>query len=126
MIYGIGIDICEVHRFERLVKKQAFLNKVFTVNEIEYCSRHGNSEQNYAARFAAKEAFVKAMGTGFGRKGISLKEIEILKDELGKPYIKLHGKTQDSVYEDGDKNILLSISHEEKTAVAVVIIENEK
>lgn len=125
-MYGIGIDICEVQRFDRLIDNETFLKKVFTVEEVKYCLKQRSPGQFFAARFAAKEAFVKAMGTGIGRKGISLKEIEVKKDGLGKPYIELYGDTKSAVYEDGKKSILLSISHEAKAAVAVVLIEQEK
>lgn len=117
----IGIDICEVKRFEKLVKDHSFLSRVFTEAEIEYCIKKKNCCQNFAVRFAAKEAFSKALGTGL-KSGIKLKEIEILKDDEGKPIIKLYDKTKLFYESRFNKNIHLSLSHEKSLAVAVVIL----
>ena len=120
---GIGIDICNVKRFERLTENNSFINKIFTENEIIYCnSRKRKKSEVFAVRFAAKEAFAKALGTGF-RKGISLKEIEIKKDELGKPSIVLYGNTKDFFESQVGGTIYLSLSHEKETAIAMVVIE---
>ena len=120
---GIGIDICNVKRFERLTENNTFINRIFTENEIIYCnSRKRKKNEAFAVRFAAKEAFSKAIGTGF-RKGVSLKEIEIKKDELGKPSIILYGNTKDFFDNKIGGTIYLSLSHEKEIAVAVVIIE---
>jgi len=120
---GIGVDICNVKRFERLTENNSFINKIFTENEIIYCnSRKRKKSEVFAVRFAAKEAFAKALGTGF-RKGISLKEIEIKKDELGKPSIVLYGNTKDFFESQVGGTIYLSLSHEKETAIAMVVIE---
>ena len=118
----IGIDICDVTRFDRLSANEAFLHKVFTDNEIAYCSSSKNSSQRFAARFAAKEAFSKAVGTGFG-KDVSFCEVEVVKSEAGQPAIKLYGRTAEFFAEKfAGKQINLSISHEKTVAVAVVVL----
>ena len=124
-MFGIGIDICDVQRFERLQKNKAFIERIFSDNEIEYCTnKRKASAQSFAARFAAKEAFLKALGTGIG-KGIRLKEIEVRNNQSGSPGIILHGKSRETVKKLKTGNIQVSISHEKNTAVAVVIIEKE-
>lgn len=120
-MYGIGIDICEVKRFDRLKQDERFLQRIFSENEILYCSKLKRSSEAFAVRFAAKEAFSKAIGTGIA-KGVSLSEIEIKKEESGKPYISLTGNTLDLFNKLGDKKIHLSLSHEKTSAVAVVVI----
>lgn len=125
MIFGIGIDIIEVSRIERQISKEksSFVSKIFTEQEIEYCERKiKNKAQNYAARFAAKEAFFKAMGTGW-RDGLSWKEIEIENNELGKPDLVLSGKSKQLAEENQISKIHVSLSHIKETAVAVVILE---
>jgi len=119
---GVGIDICEVSRFDRLKTNQAFLDRVFTQNEQNYCMPKKRSSESLAARFAAKEAFSKAVGTGISN-GISLDEIEIINDELGRPSICLSGKTKETIEKNGIIKIHVTISHEKSLAVAVVIIE---
>jgi holo-[acyl-carrier protein] synthase len=121
-MFGIGIDICEVHRFDRLKEKKGFLEKIYSQEEIDYCMANKTSSQNLAVRFAAKESFLKALGTGL-RKGVHLKEIIIEKDELGKPYIKLIGETRETFDKMGLSRIQLSLSHEKNNAIALVIIE---
>ena len=123
MIYGIGIDNIEVNR----VKKQfdednGFKEKIFTSKEIEYCETKANRSLNYAARFAAKEAFFKALGTGW-RNGMAFNEIEVVNDDLGKPLICLYGKTKKIVEENNLTNIQVSLSHIKDFATAVIIIE---
>ena len=124
MIYGIGLDIIEVSRIEKQIssERKRFQQMLFTENEIKYCEHKRNKSQNYAARFAAKEAFFKAIGTGW-RNGTGWKEIEIVNDELGKPEIVLHGKAKKIIEENGISNIFVSLSHLKETAVAVVILE---
>ncbi|MBQ3922589.1 MAG: holo-ACP synthase [Spirochaetales bacterium] len=118
----IGIDICDVTRFDKLSANDAFLHKVFTDDEIAYCGTSRNASQRFAARFAAKEAFSKAVGTGFG-KSVSFSEVEVIKSEAGQPAITLHGKTAQFFSEEfAGKQIHLSISHEKTMAVAVVVL----
>jgi holo-[acyl-carrier protein] synthase len=119
---GIGTDICEVQRFDRLKENRSFLERIYSEKEIKYCGNRKASSQCFAARFAAKEAFAKALGTGI-RKGIHLKEIEIENDELGKPFINLSGETKDTFEKLGCRSIHISISHEKTMAIAMVVIE---
>jgi holo-[acyl-carrier protein] synthase len=121
-IFGIGVDIESNERIENMIKKWGdhFLERVFTKNEIAYCRLKRNASPSYTARFAAKEALLKAMGTGL-RDGYRWKDIEILNDPLGKPSFKLHGKVQITL----KNNVcFLSISHTHLCAVAYVLIEN--
>ena len=124
LIFGIGIDIIEVARMEKQISDggSSFQKRIFTENEITYCEQKRNKAQHYAARFSAKEAFFKAIGTGW-RNGLTWKEIEVLNDDLGKPNIFLHGKTKQFIEDNHIKNIHLSLSHLKETAVAVVILE---
>ena len=125
-ILGTGIDIVENYRLKKLLlkKKSNFKNKIFTNNEIAYCEKKSNITNCYSKRFAAKEAFVKALGTGF-RKNINFKDIEVLKNRYGKPYILINKKVINKVktsFKVKKFNILLSISDEVKYSIASVII----
>ena len=125
-ILGTGIDIVENYRLKKLLlkKKSNFKNKIFTNNEIAYCEKKSNITNCYSKRFAAKEAFVKALGTGF-RKNINFKDIEVLKNHYGKPYILINKKVINKIktsFKVKKFNILLSISDESKYAIASVII----
>lgn len=123
MIVGTGIDMIEVSRVgEKVAKENGFKSKVFSQNEIRFCESKKNSDQNYAARFAAKEAFLKATGLGL-TAGYELHEIEIMNDDLGKPEIKLHGNFAKLALKNEWKKIHLSLSHVQTMACAVVIIE---
>lgn len=125
LIAGIGTDIIEVERIARELKKESKLKeKLFTPFEISYCDPKRHPEQHYAARFAAKEAFFKALGTGW-RYGMEYAEIEIQNNELGKPELQLRGKTKEFADSKGITRINVSISHLNKYATAFVIIENE-
>ena len=125
-ILGTGIDIVENYRIKKLLlkKKSNFKNKIFTNNEIAYCKKKSNITNCYSKRFAAKEAFVKALGTGF-RKNINFKDIEVLKNHYGKPYILINKKVINKIktsFKVKKFNILLSISDETKYSIANVII----
>jgi len=125
LIFGIGIDIIEVARIEKQIsgESNSFVKRVFTTKEIDYCEKKiRNKAQNYAARFAAKEAFFKAIGTGW-RDGLSWQEIEIENDELGKPGLVLSGKSKKLVKDHKISKIHVSLSHIKEIAVAVVILE---
>jgi len=123
MIYGIGTDIIEVGRMQKHLENNAALrNKLFTVLEQEYAEKRATIYQHYAARFAAKEAFFKALGTGY-RFGMAFHEIEVENDELGKPVINLHGKVKEYIEKQGITHIHLSISHVKEMASAFVILE---
>ena len=121
MILGIGTDIIELERVRRSVAKKAFREKVYSQREIEYCEKDLKGER-YAARYAGKEAFLKAMGTGW-IEDIELHSVEILNDEKGKPYIVLSGSVLDRFKAMGGGNIHVSLSHGKETAIAFVIIE---
>ncbi len=123
MIFGIGIDIIEVPRVEKLTKKEdKFVKKIFTQTEIDYCRRFRNGSQNFAGRFAVKEAFLKAMGTGLSN-GLKFNEIETVNDHLGKPEITLYGRTKEIFEERKLKFSHVSIAHLKDYATAVVVIE---
>ena len=123
MIIGIGIDIIEVARIERLLTKQnRFQKRIYTEKEIAYCEMKKNNAQNYAARFAAKEAFLKAIGTGW-RQGVAFREIEVVNNPQGKPEIFLSGKTKEIADNLGITNIQVSLSHLKDYAIAVVTAE---
>ena len=121
MILGIGTDIIENERVRRAVDKPAVLEKAFSPREIEYCTK-GNNIESFAARVAGKEAFFKALGTGWIGE-MKIYEVEILNDELGKPYIVLSGDTLKVFEERGGGKIHISLSHLKEQAVAFVIIE---
>ncbi|ACU59372.1 holo-ACP synthase [Chitinophaga pinensis] len=124
MIYGIGTDIVEVDRIAvKIEKGKGFRDLVFTANEIAYCEQQVHPAQHYAARFAAKEAFLKAMGTGWGHGKINFNEIEIVNNETGKPLLQLTGTAVASYSELQIKQIHVSLSHIKATAVAMVLIE---
>ncbi len=123
MIFGIGTDIIEVSRMERhLINSEALRNKLFTEREQAYANDKASMYQHYAARFAAKEAFFKALGTGY-RFGMAFREIEVINDDLGKPVIHAHGKVKEFIDKQGIKSIHLSISHVKEMANAFVVLE---
>ena len=124
MIYGIGTDLIEVERVaEKIGKKAGFRELVFSKNEIEYCELRTNKYEHYAARFAAKEAFFKAIGTGW-RDGTAFNEIEITNTESGKPELSFLGKTAEAIAKMKLGKISVSLSHLKTMASAIVIIEN--
>lgn len=124
MVLGTGIDLVAVERIRRLIERhgQRFYGRVFTAGEIEYCAGHRDPAPHYAARFAAKEAFLKALGTGLSQ-GTSLKEIDVVRGELGNPQIVLHGRTAEIAEERGVRRLHLSLSHSSGYAVAQVVAE---
>lgn len=123
MIAGLGIDLIEVERVASGISKdEGFRELVFSQKEIDYCETKTNKFEHYAARFAAKEAFFKAIGTGW-IKGTAFNEVEIENDETGKPVLRLLGETQTFMLPWGVIKISLSLSHLQTIASAVVIIE---
>ncbi|MFH1214071.1 MAG: holo-ACP synthase [Candidatus Neomarinimicrobiota bacterium] len=123
MIYGTGIDLIEVERIARQITGETrFREKIFSPQEIAYCEAKPHKAEHYAARFAAKEAFFKALGTGW-RGGLNFAEVEVLNDKLGKPELHFTGKTSELVAEQQFSHIHLSLSHLKSLAVAIVIIE---
>ena len=123
-LYGIGTDIVRISRISKSIKKKSFVNRLFNKDEILKCNKTKNSANCFAKRFAAKEAFSKALGTGVA-KGINFNEIVVLNEKNGKPYIKLIDKTKKIVVNKlkfKNYKISLSLSDEDKYAVAFVTI----
>ena len=122
MIYGIGIDIVKIERMRTVVKKwgQRFLKRVFTEKELTYCFEKKEPYLSLAVRFAAKEALVKAMGSG---APVSLTDIEVMNMESGKPLIKVDGKLKEIFDDKSIKKAHLSLSHVHDYGVACVILE---
>lgn len=120
MIQGLGTDIISIDRIRKSAQRlgEAFLLKVFTQSEIDYCLRHADPYPSFAARFAAKEAAVKALGTGF-RNGLSWKDIEVVKNEEGKPSLSFHGASPPL------GQFFLSMSHCKSYATATVVWVND-
>ncbi len=117
MIKGIGIDIIEIDRIRQAVtKNNRFIDRIFTVNEKEIFEEKNYLPHTIAGFFAAKEAVAKALGTGI--RNMEWKDIEILKDPLGKPYVKLHNNARDLAYSMNIDKVLISISHSKENAVA--------
>jgi holo-[acyl-carrier protein] synthase len=124
MVLAIGIDIVEVDRIEATVARlgQPFLDRVFTPAEIAYCDGRAARFVHYAGRFAAKEAAMKALGTGWG-EGVAWREVEILPSESGAPQLALHGAALARFTALGATRALVSISHTDRNAVAQVLFE---
>lgn len=124
MIFGIGTDIIEVERMQKhLEDNDTLVQKLFTKDEQAYCDKGNKTKwQRYAARFSAKEAFFKALGTGY-RYGMAFHEIEVKNDELGKPFIEPHGVVKEYLEKEKVKVIHLTISHVKAMANAFVILE---
>ena len=123
-IFGIGTDIVDVKRIKKSLKNKLFLSRLFNKDEISKCEKTKNSPNCFAKRFAAKEAFSKALGTGIS-KGINFNEIIVLNEKNGKPFIRLLNKTKKNVEKKINKKkykISLSLSDEKKYAVAFVTI----
>ncbi|HVB04280.1 MAG TPA: holo-ACP synthase [Chitinophagaceae bacterium] len=123
MITGLGADLIEVDRIGlRIAREAGFRELVFSTHEIEYCESKGNPFEHYAARFAAKEAFFKALGTGW-MADTPWNEIEIKNDEAGKPEFCFLGGVQKVMGNIGIQKVLVSLSHLKTIASAVVVIE---
>jgi holo-[acyl-carrier protein] synthase len=122
-VYGVGIDMIEVERVQNsIAREQGFRELVFSAGEIAYCESKANKYQHYAARFAAKEAFFKALGTGW-LKDTAFNEIEIGNDESGKPTLQPIGESAVVINRNGPLKISVSLTHLKIMASAVVIIE---
>lgn len=116
-IYGVGIDIVEIHRIENAINKnKRFLNKIFTEKEIEYFKSKNLNKNTISGNFAGKEAISKAIGTGI--RNYNFKDIEILRDDKGKPFVNVHNNLINICEELKIKEILISISHSKDYAVA--------
>jgi len=125
MIFGVGIDIVEIPRIKKAMESNSkFLEKIFTITELEYLRSRNLRAEYVAGRFAAKEAVAKALGTGF--RGFDFRDIEIDRTTLGKPIVILKGKAKLIAKKEGEYNIHLSISHGQDSAVAYAILDVEK
>ena len=125
MIVGTGIDIAEVHRIAQSIERfgARFLERIFTPAEMSYCDSKANRAERYAARFAAKEAAMKALGTGWNH-GVRWVDCEVVRLPGGRPTMAFHGKAADFAAKLGVKNAALSISHTVDQAIAQVILES--
>jgi holo-[acyl-carrier protein] synthase len=125
VIVGLGVDMEEVSRIREVISRHGriFLDRVFTPGEVAYCERHRDPAERYAARFAAKEAMMKALGTGWS-KGVRWRDIEVTRKPGGRPTIVLHGVAREHADRMGAQHINLSLSHSGNFALAEVILEN--
>jgi holo-[acyl-carrier protein] synthase len=125
LIVGLGVDIAEVPRVRQAIERrgQRFLRRVYTEREIAYCERFKNKFERYAGRFAAKEAAMKALGTGWSN-GVRWVDVEVVREKGGRPTIELGGEAAKIAKKLGVKRISLSITHTEEQALAQVIFES--
>ena len=125
MIIGLGVDISEVGRIKAAIERhgETFLRRLYTPAEREYCERFKNKYERFAGRFAAKEAAMKALGTGWSR-GVRWVDVEVVRQKGGRPTVQLHGEAANIATRLGVKNIALSITHTADQAFAQVIFEN--
>jgi holo-[acyl-carrier protein] synthase len=126
MIVGTGVDIAEVGRIQAAVKRfgDRFLKRVFTPAEVRYCMGKPNAPERLAARFAAKEAGMKAIGTGL-RHGVAWQDVEVLRLPGQRPVLQFHGKAAEFAARLGCKRSHLSLSHTKEQAIAHVILESD-
>lgn len=126
-LLGIGTDIVDVARIEKLLrdKRDEFLARVFSPEEIAYCSQMARPAVHFAARFAAKEALMKAIGTGWA-EGVGFKDIHVTNDPAGKPVLQAQGETKRRLDGLGPSFLWLSLSHTKEYAMAVVVIESKQ
>jgi holo-[acyl-carrier protein] synthase len=123
VIFGVGTDIIEIARIEKMVARgKPYLETVFTDQEIEYCAGKARESQHYAVRYAAKEAALKALNTGW-RDGLGFRDIEVVDDELGKPQLRVHGKVKELFESRHIQRTSISLSHARELAIAVIILE---
>lgn len=124
MILGIGIDLVEIARVERLLERHGARaqQRLFTPGEIEYCSGAGRPGESFAARFAAKEAFFKAVRTGWGQ-GVEWTDVEVVSAPSGAPELRLHGGARRRAHELGARRMHLSLTHSGTAAGAFLILE---
>ena len=124
MIFGIGVDIVQISRIASIRNRwgDRFLQRVFTKQEIKYCFLRKNPSPHLAARFAAKEAFLKALGTGYAQ-GVRWKDIEIIRNSSARPKVELHSRTKTLCQSHGINRIHLSMSHDGDYGLGQVILE---
>ncbi|HUD21948.1 MAG TPA: holo-ACP synthase [Acidobacteriaceae bacterium] len=125
MVLGVGTDLMEIARIQRSVARfgDRFLLRVFTPREIAYCQRKKNAAESFAARFAAKEAGAKALGTGISQ-GIRWLELEVIREPSGKPSLQLTGRAAECARGLGVATVSLSLTHSKDIALAVVVMED--
>jgi len=125
VIFGIGTDIIEVKRVEKMIARgRQYLETIFTEDEMDYCEAKARKFEHYAARYAAKEAVLKALGTGW-RGGLAYSDIEIIHDESGKPRVFVRGEVRRFFDEHQIRQTSISLSHTREIALAVIILEND-
>jgi holo-[acyl-carrier protein] synthase len=126
MVLGLGTDLIETRRLQESIDRfgERFLARIFTTAEIAYCTRKKNAAESFAARFAAKEAGAKALGTGISR-GVSWKEFEVQREASGRPTLHLSGRARELADTMGVKRIQVSLTHSREWAMAVVVTEDE-
>lgn len=127
MIYGIGTDLVQVQRIQEALRRwgERFQNKVFTSYEVRYCLRKRIPGPNFAARFAAKEAFVKALGIGI-RRGVHWRDVEVQRGPLGKPVLKLTGRAAEIIQKEKIDGVFLSLTHDGDYSSAMVVLEKSQ
>jgi len=125
MIVGTGIDIAEVPRIAESIQRfgDRFITRIFTEGEIRYCDSKANRIERYAARFAAKEAAMKALGTGWNR-GVTWRDVEVSRQPGSRPTIVFHGKAAEFAEKLNTKHVSLSLTHTKDFAMAQVILES--
>jgi holo-[acyl-carrier protein] synthase len=125
VIVGLGVDMEEVSRIREVISRHGriFLDRIFTSAEVSYCERHRDPAERYAARFAAKEATMKALGTGWS-KGVRWRDIEVTRKPGGRPTIVLHGIAREHADRLGARHLSLSLTHTGNFALAEVILED--
>lgn len=124
MIVGSGVDLCEVPRIQQAIERYGhkFLQRIFTPAEIAYAERKANRAERYAARFAAKEAGMKALGTGW--HGVAWRDFEVANLPSGRPTLRFHGKAAEIAEKLGVRNVALSLTHTQEQALAMVTLES--
>ena len=125
MVLGLGTDLIETSRVQQSIDRfgERFLERIFTAGEIAYCMRKKNSAESFAARFAAKEAGAKALGTGISR-GVTWKEFEVKREASGRPSLLLTGRAEELAKAMGVRRVQLSLTHSRELALAVVVAED--
>jgi holo-[acyl-carrier protein] synthase len=125
MVLGLGTDLIETGRVAASITRfgERFLERIFSPEEIAYCQRKKNAAESFAARFAAKEAGAKALGTGISR-GVTWREFEVKREASGKPSLHLSGRAAELAGAMGVKRIQLSLTHSREFALAVVVVED--
>ncbi|MFC1533410.1 holo-ACP synthase [Thermodesulfobacteriota bacterium] len=127
MIYGIGVDLVHIKRMESVIQRwgDRFIRRVFTPGEIEICYSRSSSPSAFSLRFAAKEAFCKALGTGM-KKGVKWRDIEVIHFPGGRPGLKIHGRSSKICEKEKIMGFHLSLSDEGEYGIAMVVLEKQQ